>query len=135
MKRVFVDSNVLLRYFVNDADAQHRAVRRLFRECDAGKVVLVIGPPALFEVAWTLKAAYSQSRETILDILASILSTSGVEVADADTVQEAISLARKHGQDFADAYVTALAADKHCHAIATFNKKHFAQSGVDLYPL
>lgn len=61
MKSVFVDANVFLRFFTKDDDGQHEQAERLFRAGAEGEVVLISGPPVLFEVAWTLRAAYRQS--------------------------------------------------------------------------
>ena len=66
MKSVFLDSNVFLRFFTRDNAGHHERAAELFREAKNDRISLVTGPPVLFEIAWTLKAAYKQPNEKIL---------------------------------------------------------------------
>lgn len=133
MKKIFIDSNVFLRFFTMDDQGQHEQAVDLFKKADAGKIGIVTGPPVLFEIAWTLRSAYDQSKERVLDVLSAIAALKGLQLTDADLVEEAINLARSSGKEFADAYIAA-AARKMKAEVATFNKKHFQRLGAKLYP-
>jgi uncharacterized protein len=133
MKTVFVDANVFLRFFTEDDEGQHRRATALFREAAAGQIALVSGPPVLFEVAWTMRAAYGQSNEAILDALSGICSLSGLRLTDADAVGDAIALARRTAQEFADAYILASSRRVPADAIATFNRNHFEKLGAEIH--
>ena len=135
MKRVFVDSNVFLRFFSGDEAQQREQASTLLRRATEGAVSLVSGPPVLFEVAWTLRAVYRQPRDTILDILAAIAAMPGLRLLDADLVDGAIALARRTGTDFADAYVVASASQAGADEIASFNREHFERLGARLASL
>lgn len=135
MKTIFVDTNVFLRFFTTDDEGHHRRAVRLLREAAGGKHVLVTGPPVLFELAWTLRAAYDLPREKVLDVLARLAATPGLQLTDADLVEDALATARASGQEFADAYVAAGARRSGADAIATFNRKHFEKIDVPLHPL
>lgn len=135
MKTVFVDSNVFLRFLTFDDEKQHTKAADLMHKATDGKIALITGPPVLFEIAWTLRAAYQQPQEQILEILQAILNMAGLRVLDAELVENAIDLARKCGQEFADAYICVSAAATDADEIATFNRKHFERLGAALYPL
>jgi predicted nucleic acid-binding protein len=132
MKRYFVDSNILLRYFAKDEPKHSAAAGALFQKARDGEVELFCGPPVFFEVAWVLKSFYKLSDAAVLDILESILSIPHFTVFDLEYVTAAISLARGRGCGFADSYIAAAAADKNL-AVATFNEKHFTKLGAELY--
>lgn len=132
MNKIFVDSNVFLRFFTRDDRGQHEQAFNLFTKADEGLIDIVTGPPVLFEIAWTLRGAYNLSKEQVLDALAAIVALKGLQLIDADVVQEAIRLAQSSGQEFADAYIAA-AAQKKKAEVATFNKKHFQRLGAKLY--
>ena len=134
MPEIFVDSNVFLRFYAGDDTEQGQAAERLFRRAAQKDIELVVGPPVFFEVAWTLKAAAKWPNQKILEALSAMTAVPNMKVIDKDMVIEAISLARKTGQDFADAYIAATAQARGAD-IATFNKKHFARLGATLYPL
>ena len=133
MSAIFVDANVFLRFFTVDEAGQHKRASDLFHKAAEGRVVLMTGPPVLFEIAWTLRSAYNQPREQVLEVLASILTLPGLSMADTSLVEEAIQLAHKSGQEFEDAYIVAAANKVGAAEIATFNIKHFEKLGAKLH--
>lgn len=133
MRTVFVDANVFLRFFTRDDAGDQERAAVLFQKAASGNVLLVTGPPVLFEIAWTLRAAYRQTRETALKVLAAIAAAPGLRLLDADLVEESVALARKSGAEFADAYIVTSAQKAGIHAIATFNRKHFEELGAPLH--
>ena len=133
MKRVFVDSNVFLRFFTHDDAGQHKVAARLFRDAAAGNCELIAGPPVLFEIAWTLRAAYRLPRQKVLEAITAIRALPGLRLADETLVDEALLAARQSGQEFADAYIFASAKESGADAIATFNRPHFENLGAVLH--
>jgi predicted nucleic acid-binding protein len=134
MKRLFVDANVFLRFFTGDDRSQHGSAEKLFREAATGDASLVTGPPVLFEIAWTLRSAYDLPREKVLDVLSRIASLPGLELADGPVVEEAISVAKTSGKEFADSYILASSRRLGAVAVATFNRKDFLKMGATLHP-
>ena len=135
MKTVFVDSNVFLRFFKKDEPAQHEKAARLFRQAALGELSLVVGPPVLFEIAWTLRSAYQLPKAQILDVLSSIAAIPGLKLLDAELVAEAIALAQNTNSDFADAYIVAAAIASDADEIASFNRAHFERLSAKLAEL
>jgi predicted nucleic acid-binding protein len=133
MTAVFVDANVFLRFFTADDVGQHACAHRLFQRAAEGEIALMTGPPVLFEVAWTLRAAYGLAREEVLDVLARTASLPGLRLIDANLVEDALALARESSQEFADAYIAASARRAAATGVATFNQKHFERLGVPLH--
>jgi predicted nucleic acid-binding protein len=71
--------------------------------------------------------------EQVLEALASILTLPNLSMVYGSLVEEAIDLARKSGQEFADAYIVASAKITGAQGIATFNIKHFQNLGAKLH--
>ena len=132
MKKIFIDSNVFLRFFTRDDQGQHEQAVDLFKKANEGLIDMVTSPPVLFEIAWTLRAAYDQSKERVLDVLSAIVTLKGLRLTDAYLVEEAVRLGKSSGQEFADAYICA-SAQKLNAQVATFNKRHFQRLGAKLY--
>ena len=82
MKAV-LDANVILRVIAEDDAGQRRKAVALFESAAQGKLELVITPPVLFEVAWTLKRAYDSPREEVLKALTDLCSTPGISTSSA----------------------------------------------------
>lgn len=132
MKTAFVDANVFLRFFTTDDEGQHQRAADLLRKAAAGRIALVTGPPVLFEIAWTLRSAYAQPRDKVLDVLSRMAALPGLRLLDGEVVEEAVSLARRGGQEFADAYILASAQQANTDGIATFNRRDFEKLGANL---
>lgn len=135
MKKVFVDSNLFIRYLVNDYPELADKVDRLLDKAEKGEISLVTGPPVFFELAWTLKSFYKKPREYIYECLLSILGIQGLEVIDSEILEQALETYRTKNIDFGDAYISASIAVIGVDRIATFNRKHFQNLGLTFYPI
>ena len=135
MKRVFLDTNIFLRYLTDDPPEHAGKVERLLELAKEGEITLVAGPPVFFELAWTLKSFYKMSRQKIYECLTAILGISALEVTDIHTVEEALELYKATSADFADAYLAVLSKLTGADAVATFNRKRFKDLSVDLHSL
>ena len=133
MKKVFVDTNLFIRYLINDIPSQIDKVEDLFDLAEKGELRLVTGPPVFFEMAWTLKSFYNMSRKRIYECLSSILGLPGLEVTDLDILEEALELFFRTSSDFSDTYIAVLSRKVGAESVATFNAKHFKNLPVKLY--
>lgn len=124
-QRVFVDTNVFLRFFTRDDTGQHAHAAALFRAADSGKITLRTGPPVLFELAWTLRSAYRVARPATFEVIEAILAMAALELTDRSLVEKALARARAGKAEFADAYIAVSAIAAGCSSIATFNRKDF----------
>jgi len=127
----FVDANVFLRFLTEDDRGQHERAVRLFESALRGECGLVTGPPVLFELAWTLRAAYKTPRARVLEILSAVFAMPGMIMTDAPLVADALTLAAAAGSEFADAYIAANSRSAGCSGVATFDRKDFARLGIE----
>jgi predicted nucleic acid-binding protein len=131
----FVDANIFLRFLTVDDRGQHERAARLFEKAAKGQVRLVCGPPVLFELAWTLRAAYKTPGAKVVEILSAIYSMPGITLTDEPLVASALTLASETGVEFADAYIAASARASACSGVATFDRKDFVRLGVEIADL
>ncbi len=135
MKKIFIDTNLFIRYLVNDTPEMADQVERLLEKAEKGGIRLVTGPPVFFELAWTLKSFYKKPRQYIHQCLLSIMGIQGLEVLDLEVLEQALEIYRNTATDFADAYIAASAEAVQADGIATFNRNHFKNLGIALYDL
>ncbi|MCZ7625587.1 MAG: type II toxin-antitoxin system VapC family toxin [Candidatus Methylomirabilis sp.] len=83
-ERLFVDTNLFLRYLTNDVPEQADAVEQLLRRAAAGGLALVTNTLVMAEMVWTLEAFYQLPRSDIKEKVLTILNTPGLEVADGE---------------------------------------------------
>ena len=126
-ERVFVDTNLFLRYLTNDVPDQADAVEELLRRAAAGNIMLVTNSLVLAEIIWTLESFYALSKRAIHEKVLAILNTPGLEVIEVGLVLQAITWYVKQNVDFIDAYNVAWLLDQDMNIAYTFDRKHFTR--------
>ena len=92
-----VDTNVLVRFFIEDDPVQFRRARKVI---ESGAVL--IPKTVLLETEWVLRQGYGLTSAEVLQTFTALCSAAEVEIEDFDTVQNALAWFAK-GMDFADA--------------------------------
>jgi predicted nucleic-acid-binding protein len=123
-----IDTNVLVRYLVQDDPEQARkATRFITNECSSEAPGL-INRIVLCELVWVLETAYGYARENVAFALEKILRTAQFKIEDH---QEAWSSFREYqdGADFADSFIAAVNRRLGCEQTVTFDHKASRRSG------
>src|SRR3972149_2730797 len=120
-----LDTNVLARYYVEDASdpestLQREAARRLI---DSG-TRLAVSKSVLLELEWVMRGYYEFAPARIARALRHLSALPQVELEDRAAVVAALSH-YEAGLDFADAMHHA--AYRQCRAMATFDDRKFAR--------
>lgn len=126
-ERVFVDTNLFLRFFTNDVPDQADAVEALLRRAMAGEFELITNSLVMAEIVWTLESFYKLPKSSIEEKILAILNTPGLEIVDGDLVLQAITWYVTLNVDFIDAYNAAWLLNQDIGTVYTFDRKHFAR--------
>ena len=78
-----VDTNLIVRYLVQDHEKHSKAARKLVDACDRGDVVIVVLPAVLAECVFVLESFYEHPRGDISSALGRLISSPGVEIGEA----------------------------------------------------
>jgi predicted nucleic acid-binding protein len=108
-KRKLVDTNLIVRYLVQDHEKHARAAGKLFDACDRGDVVIVVLPAVLAECVFVLESFYERPRGDIASALGRLISSPGVEI-DAEIHLDALDRYQKTKVHFVDCLIAATAA-------------------------
>lgn len=109
-KRRLVDTNLIIRYLVQDHEKHARAAEKLFEACDRGELVLVILPAVLAECVFVLESFYQSARGGIASALSSLISSPGVEIHDAAIHLDALDRYGGSKLHFVDCLIAAAAS-------------------------
>ena len=117
-----LDTNVLVRYLVQD-DPQQAAratqiMERELTEAVPGFIALVV----LIETTWVLQRLYRARREEIGQTVSDLLSTRSIVIENRDVVARALAISEKNGCGFADAVIAASAWNAGCTKIVSFDR-------------
>ena len=125
-----LDTNVLVRYVVQDDEAQLAAARRLIRKhVDEGQTLFVPVTVAL-ELEWVLRSGFKYPRDEAIRILSNLLSAAELTFESERALEVALHLYRSGSADFADCLHIALAAQAGELPLWTFDKRAGEVSGA-----
>jgi len=109
-ERRLVDTNLIVRYLVQDNEKHAKAAGRLFDACDRGDLVIVLLPVVLAECVFVLESFYGHARGDIASALGTLISSPGVEIGGAAIHLNALDRYRKTTVHFVDCLIAASAA-------------------------
>jgi predicted nucleic-acid-binding protein len=117
-----LDTNVLVRYVVQDDRRQLAAAKRLI-EASLGKGRSLFVPVTVVpELEWVLRAGYGFDKDDVLRVLSSLLSATELSFESERALEVALLLFRDATADFADCLHVALAAAADEQPLWTFYK-------------
>lgn len=132
-KRRLVDTNLIVRYLVQDHEKHARAAAKLFEACDRGDVVIVLLPVVLAECVFVLESFYQLPRKGIAAALGTLISSPGVEIDEPSLHADALDRFGKTNVHFVDCMIAATATAQRI-PVATFDLdfRKFADVRVDV---
>ena len=108
-KRKLIDTNLIVRHLVRDNEKQAGVAGKLFDACDRGQVAIVVLPAVLAECVFVLESFYQQERTDIASALSRLISSPGVEIADAAIHLDALDRYGRTKVHFVDCQIAATA--------------------------
>lgn len=125
-----LDTNVLIRYVVQDDEAQLAAARRLIRKAVSEGQTLFVPVTVALELEWVLRSRFGYPRDEALEILSTLLSAAELTFESERALEVALHLYREGSADFADCLHIALAAQAQELPLWTFDKRAGKVSGA-----
>jgi predicted nucleic-acid-binding protein len=117
-----LDTNVLVRYLVQDDAAQCARVDRLFRDGVDGDRSFYLPVVVLCELVWVLASGYGLDRAAIGDALDRILLTGPFTVERKDLVRQAVAEYVSGRGDFADSIIGFGNREAGCPTTVSFDR-------------
>ncbi|MBC7942724.1 MAG: type II toxin-antitoxin system VapC family toxin [Chitinophagaceae bacterium] len=127
-----IDTNVLLRLWLDDDPAQSRRIDALLGEYGQAAGGLLVSDVVLAEAVWTLGSAYSQGKVEQLKAVRSLLDEAAFAFESRDAVAAALASCERSTCDFSDCLIAAKHAALGCEFTATFDKRMRKLDGVRL---
>ncbi len=118
-----LDTNVLIRYIVQDDPNQAKIATRLIESKCTPDMPGYISFIVLVEVVWVLARAYGYSRDVIFRVLQQILSTAELVVENHTIAWLALSDYQNSSSNYSDCLVGRIHQEQGCETTVTFDKK------------
>jgi predicted nucleic-acid-binding protein len=117
-----IDTNILLRLWLNDDAAQNKRIDALLASHGGTPGSLLVTDVVLAEAVWTLKSAFNQDKPAQLLAVRSLLDETAFAFEDREAVAAALSLFEAGSCGFADCLTIAKHARLGCDFTATFDR-------------
>jgi len=131
MKRVFIDTNILLRYLTKDDPVQYPRCRNLFKKAQNGEMLLVTSTLVIAELIWTLASHYQVSKEQIIEKTSIIIGSDAVQIHDKEIIAEALVIYARKNVDYIDAYNAVLLRHLNLKEIYSYDRDFDRIEGID----
>jgi predicted nucleic-acid-binding protein len=120
-KRRLVDTNLIVRYLVQDHAKHARAAGKLFDACDRGDVVILVLPVVLAECVFVLESFYRHPRVNIASALGRLISSPGVAISEVTVHLDALNRYKGARAHFVDCLIAATAVANNV-SVSTFDQ-------------
>jgi predicted nucleic-acid-binding protein len=127
-----LDTNVLVRYLVQDDVAQQAAARRLIRRCVERGEKLFVPVTVALELEWVLRSIFRFAKADVVALISGLLSTNELVFESESAMELALALYVQGGADYSDCLHAALAAQAGQQPLWTFDKAASKVAGVRL---
>jgi predicted nucleic-acid-binding protein len=121
MALVGIDTNVLVRVFVRDDEAQTGRVARLIAD-RRPEDLFFVNLAVMLEFSWTLRRFYKYPRAAVLAAVRSLLERHDLEIEHYEIVGDAVNLCEDRKCDFSDAVIGLVNQRQNCTRTLTFDK-------------
>jgi predicted nucleic-acid-binding protein len=125
-----IDTNILLRLWLNDDPTQNKRIDALLAEHGSTPGSLLVSDVVLAEAIWTLRSAFDQDKSAQLTALRSLLDETAFAFEDDAAVRAAVALFENGSCGFSDCLVVARHAQRGCNFTATFDRRMRKLPGV-----
>lgn len=126
-----LDTNVVIRYLVQDDATQARKANQLL-ESLIPEVPGFINLTTLCEIAWVLKRNYRVRKSALVEIIEGLMTTKQIVVEDVTVAWKALRTYEANRVDFSDAVIAFANLAHGCDHTITFDKQAAKLEGMRL---
>ena len=127
-----LDTNVLVRYLVQDDMEQWKFADEYIKEVKANNDTCFINNIVLCELVWVLKTSYKLSRDEIIDVIEKILRADAFDFENREAAWWSVQQMKEHKADFSDFLIKKINQQAGCAETVTFDAKLQKVEGIRL---
>lgn len=120
MTQIFIDTNIFLRYLVDDRSFQHKESIALIEACESGKFRPYTSGVVLSELIFVLTKLYKQPKKEVVDSIDKLLLIRNLTLIDKTNTPAALAFYRKFNVKFGDCLIASQIPAK--AALITYDK-------------
>ncbi len=126
---IALDTNVIVRYLVEDDAVQTAKASALIRRAIADDQMLFLSDVVVCETVWVLRLSYGVSRSNVVSVLRKLFRARHLAFAAVDQLIRALDAFETGTGDFADYLIREHARAAECEVVATFDRSLLKEHG------
>lgn len=121
MKTYFADTNLYLRFILQDDQAQFKKVNDFFKRAQTGRLKIVFLSEVILEMEFVLRSVYSFSKAELVKSLFTLVKSEYLEIEERDLWLEAFKVFQEKNVSLFDIFLF-LKAQKESAEVLSFDK-------------
>ncbi|VGO22866.1 PIN domain-containing protein [Pontiella sulfatireligans] len=134
MKHSLIDTNVIIRFLVEDPETiqpKFKGVYSFFDKVEKGELSVQLPELVLFEAFFVLHSFYEVPSDKAAETLDQIVAFKGVSMQDKGLMRSCLALLQNKKIDLVDAYILALSRKKGIKTVYSFDND-LKKNGLEL---
>jgi len=131
MEKVFVDTNLFLRYLTKDDPGKYDRCREVFKKAIEGEVSLLTSGMVIAELIWTLLSYYKVPKAEVIEKVSIIISTPNLHLVDKTIIADSLVLYSQKNIDFIDVYNALFMKFHRLEKIYSYDEDFDAIEGIE----
>lgn len=127
-----LDTNVLVRWLVQDDETQAEQVEAMLRSAIANRRTLFVPCTVILELEWVLRSRYGYTKAAVVQGLDSLLEAEELDIQFESAIERALYLYRQSRANFADCLHVGLSAATERLPFVTFDERASRLAGAVL---
>lgn len=118
-----IDTNILVRYIVQDDEEQARLATSLLEEMVSENNQGFVSVAVLCELVWVLRRAYGYGKKQVVEVFQTLMSSADLVVDRVDDAWRALREYEAGSADFSDYYIGQMNRTLHAETTYTLDQK------------
>ena len=120
----FIDTNIFIRFLVNDIPQKADACEKIFKNAIARKETLFTTEMVIAEIIWVLESYYELSQLEVQEKVEKILNTPNLICPNKDLILNALTIYVEKNIDYIDAYNALILKNKGITELYSYDKHY-----------
>lgn len=103
--KLFIDTNVWLRFFLGDVESQHQECVELFGKIERGNFRPYTSAIVILEIYYLLDKFYAVPTSTLWEFIEAVIETRNITIIDKTDTQSALALSKKSKRKVSDCFI------------------------------
>lgn len=127
-----LDTNVLVRFLIQDDRAQLAVARQAIERCVQARQVLFVPVTVTLELEWVLRSRFELAKTAIIQVLSALLAAAELTLESEGAIEMALDRYADSSADFSDCVHAALAVQAGHAPLWTFDRAAAKVDGAQL---